>query len=95
MSRALSLAGFQVILIGRFWVTTEGQITHDFPGMCKATGSKTLADPYVVALAQMQNYTVVANENMRRKNRKIPGVCLRLKVRCMTLARFVAAEVSK
>jgi hypothetical protein len=23
MSRALSLAGFQVILIGRFWVTTE------------------------------------------------------------------------
>ena len=26
MSRVLSLAGFQVTLIGRFWVTTEGRI---------------------------------------------------------------------
>ncbi len=27
MSRVLSLAGFQVTLIGRFWVTPEGQVT--------------------------------------------------------------------
>jgi len=26
MSRVLSLAGFQVTLIGRFWVTTEARI---------------------------------------------------------------------
>jgi hypothetical protein len=72
-----------------------GKITHDFPGMCKARGWKTPADPYVVALAQMENYTVVADENMRRKNRKIPGVCLQLRIRCLTLAKFIIAEVKK
>ena len=30
MSRtSLSLAGFQLIIIGRFWVTAEGQAVHD------------------------------------------------------------------
>jgi len=29
MSRALSLAGFQVTFIGRFWVITEGAIRFD------------------------------------------------------------------
>jgi len=47
-----------------------GKITHDFPGMCRATSSKTPADPYIAALAQMENYTVVADENMRRKKPK-------------------------
>lgn len=73
-----------------------GKITWDFPGMCKARGSKTLADPYVVALAQMENYTVVADESMRgRKNRKIPGVCAKLGIRCINLTKFIAAEVKK
>src|ERR1700730_18102752 len=31
-----------------------GRITHDFPSMSKATGTKTPADPYVVALALME-----------------------------------------
>jgi hypothetical protein len=31
MSRALSLAGFQVILIGRFWVTTEAVMQPHSP----------------------------------------------------------------
>jgi len=70
-----------------------GKITHDFPAMSKATGTKTPADPYVVALAQMENYTVVADESMERKNRKIPGVCEQLKICCMTLKDFISAEV--
>jgi len=72
-----------------------GKITHDFPGMCRATGSKTPADPYIVALAQMENYTVVADENMKRKNRKIPGVCQQLGIPCLTLRKFIALEVKK
>jgi len=72
-----------------------GRITHDFPGMCRAMGSKTPADPYIVALAQMENYTVIADENMKRKNRKIPGVCLQLGIACWTLSKFIAVEVKK
>ena len=72
-----------------------GKITHDFPGMSKATSSKTPADSYVVALAQMEKYIVVADENMRRKTRKIPGVCQELGIRCVTLSKFIAAERGK
>ena len=32
MSRALSLAGFQVTLIGRFWVIPEGMLVHHGSG---------------------------------------------------------------
>jgi hypothetical protein len=68
-----------------------GKITHDYPGMSKATGSKTPADPYVVALAELEGYVVVADEmNTKRPNRKIPGVCHQLRIRCMTLAEFVS-----
>lgn len=72
-----------------------GKITHDFPSMSKATGTKTPADPYVVALAQMEEYTVVADESKRRKNRKIPGVCEQLGIDCLTLKEFILAEVKK
>jgi hypothetical protein len=72
-----------------------GRITHDHPGMCKATGIKTPADPYVVALAELEGYVVVADETMKRKYRKIPGVCQRRKIRCKTLVEFIAAESKK
>ncbi len=35
MSRALSLAGFQVTLIGRFWVTTEDRDVCDGRKSCE------------------------------------------------------------
>lgn len=67
-----------------------GRITHAFPGMCKATGAKTPADPFVVALAELEGYVVVADESSaRRPNRKIPGVCQQRGIRCITLAQFV------
>ena len=70
-----------------------GKITHDHPSMSKATGSKTPADPYVVALAEIEDYVVVAEETAtRRPNRKIPGVCQQRGIRCKTLAEFIAAE---
>ncbi len=67
-----------------------GRITHDHPGMCRATGAKTPADPYVVALAELEGYVVVADERAtRRPNRKIPGVCQQRGIRCITLAELV------
>jgi hypothetical protein len=68
-----------------------GKITHDFPAMSKARGSKTPADPYIIALAKEEGYVVVADETTnKRKSRKIPGVCEQLKIRCVTLRQFVA-----
>lgn len=67
-----------------------GRITHDFPAMSKATGLKTPADPYVIALALHHNYVVVADESRKRANRKIGGVCEQLGIRCLSLAEFVA-----
>jgi uncharacterized protein DUF4411 len=67
-----------------------GKITHAYPAMCKARGEKTPADPYVVALAELEGYVVVADETCRKRpNRKIPGVCQQRKIRCITLSLFV------
>ncbi len=67
-----------------------GRITHDHPGMSKARGAKTPADPYVIALAELEGYVVVADESMRHPNRKIPGVCSQRGIRCLTSVEFVA-----
>ena len=67
-----------------------GRITRAFPGMSKARGTKTPADPFVVALAEMESYVVVCDESRVRRNRKIPGVCDQRGVRCVTLEEFIA-----
>jgi len=73
-----------------------GKITHDYPSMSKATSFKTPADPYVVALAELEGYVVVADEKCsNRPNRKIPGVCQQRRIRCMTLDEFIAANSKK
>jgi|SRR3989338_244263 len=72
-----------------------GKVTHDHPAMSKAMGAKTPADPYVVALAELEGYVVVANESSKKRpNRKIPGVCKQRKIRCLTLDQFIG-EASK
>lgn len=72
-----------------------GRITHDYPSMSKATGFKTPADPYVVALAELEGYVVVSNEKgCKRPNRKIPGVCCERKIRCITLDEFITANTT-
>ena len=66
-----------------------GQITHNYPSMAKATGEKTPADPYVIALAEREGYVVVADESTKRPSRKIPGVCKDRKTPCITLDQFL------
>jgi hypothetical protein len=69
-----------------------GKVTYEHPAMSKATGRKTPADPYVVALAELESYVIVADETSRKRpNRKIPGVCQARGVRCITLSEFVVA----
>lgn len=70
-----------------------GKITHDYPSMSRATSSKTPADPYVIALAELEGYVIVADETTKKRpNRKIPGVCQQRRIRCITLAQFMGAE---
>ena len=71
------------------YLLSVGRITHDYPSMCKATGRKTPADPFVIALAEMEGYVVVADESKKRPSRKIPGVCAIRGVRCIDLSEFV------
>lgn len=68
-----------------------GVVTHDHPAMSKATGRKNPADPYVIALAELEHYVVVADESLKRAGRKIPGVCRQRKIRCLTVEEFVVA----
>lgn len=71
-----------------------GYITHKFPGMSKARGPKTPADPYVVALADLEKYVVVVDETPKKKpNRKIPGVCDHLGIRWMPSEEFIALHL--
>lgn len=73
-----------------------GKVTHDHPAMAGATGQKNKADAYIVALAELESYVVVADETCRkRRNRKIPGVCQQRNIRFKTLDQFlIEARVS-
>jgi hypothetical protein len=70
-----------------------GRITHDYPSMSRATSSRTPADQFVIALAQAEGYTVVADESKKRPSRKIPGVCAKLKIPCIALKQFIHDEI--
>jgi len=70
-----------------------GEIAYRYRRMSKPLGTRTKADPFLVALAILDDYTVVAEESM--KNRpvgKIPGVCHREEIRCWTLSKLFACE---
>ena len=66
-----------------------GKITREHPSMSRARSRKFAADPYVIALAKLQGYTVVADESNARPNRKIPGACRKYGVCCLTLPEFI------
>jgi hypothetical protein len=63
-----------------------------------AKPNRDMADPYIVALAQLDGYAIVTNElhKDKRKNKKgdrIPDVCERLKMNSpLSLADFVGIE---
>jgi hypothetical protein len=50
-----------------------GMVTYEHPAMSKATGVRTPADPYLIALAELEKYVIVADETTRKRpNRKFP-----------------------
>ncbi|HVL66886.1 MAG TPA: DUF4411 family protein [Vicinamibacterales bacterium] len=70
-----------------------GKVALAFPRMAKPRGRKTVADSFVVALALLDGYTVVASESLKKRaNGKIPGACRLLGVACIPLAELVERE---
>jgi hypothetical protein len=69
-----------------------GVIARKYRRMCKPDGSRTKADPFLVALAILDGYTIVAEESLKRSGSKIPGVCRLEKVQCVTMRQLCANE---
>lgn len=71
------------------YLLLAGQISHKFPGMAGARGTRDKADPWIVAMAKHMTgkphaRAVVCNETLeRRPNRKIPTACKHFGVICM------------
>jgi hypothetical protein len=76
-----------------------GEVQHRFPGMGKAMGPKERADPFVVGLSltmtsDRQPWIVITSESRRKRpNRKIPGVCDVLGLKCITLNELIELEL--
>ncbi len=50
------------------------------------------ADPFVIAKAATDGFTVVTMEKLKPNAAKIPNICKHFNVPCMTLEEFMAAE---
>jgi hypothetical protein len=81
---------------GDQYLLLAGQIAFAHPGIAGIRSRKTKADPFVIALAKLEGFTVVTNETTRRRpNRKMPTVCAKQRVACISLATMLATEAAK
>jgi len=60
--------------------------------LIRATATRPVADPYVIALAMAGNCTVVTQENPMGKKTRIPHVCAYYKIPCIDLYKFVKEQ---
>lgn len=79
-------------------VPTDADIANRVAGILQAhpawqIGGRNGADPFVIAVAQARGAVVVSGEAGGTVNRpKIPSVCRRMGVRCVTFLDMVKAE---
>lgn len=66
------------------------EILRLYPNLVSATTTRSAADPFVIALAQVTGSVVVTEERMRSpQNPRIPDVCGGLGVRCINLLTLI------
>jgi hypothetical protein len=73
----------------------QGQVEHivnTYTGLVTAGKEKFQADPFVIALAKVNAYTVITEETGPTSLAKIPGVCNAMKVECINLMQLIDAE---
>lgn len=83
---------FRLVRSDEEYFKRVGIIAAAFPGMAKIRSKKTPADPFVIALAELEELTVVCDESKKKPSRKIPGVCDKRNVRCIPLTTMLADE---
>lgn len=70
-----------------------GTIINRFPSLTKTSSvMRGSADPFVIALAQARNLTVVTAEKSKPSKPRIPDVCATLDVPCITLVEMFRKE---
>ena len=69
-------------------------ILQDFEKLVDTRNNRSAADPFVIALGQINHCTVVTGERATNSlNRPaIPDVCNKLKIPCMSLLQMIRAE---
>lgn len=70
------------------------RIVNEHPGFMKINSTKSGADPFVVALAEVHHLPVVTYETMAKKEAapKMPNVCTARRVQCVSLVDVLRAE---
>lgn len=69
------------------------ELLGKYPKLVGALKNRSMADPFVIALAQVHDCTVVSNEDFgREKKPKIPFVCKRLGLRCMNILGLIQEQ---
>lgn len=70
-------------------------IMNRFPGLSNLDAGKSVADPWVIALAKVHHGIVVTEEGPSKnpgKKPHIPDVCNSLKIECMSALEFIRAQ---
>jgi hypothetical protein len=67
-------------------------IVNTYTGLVTAGKEKFQADPFVIALAKVNGYTVITEETGLTSLSKIPGVCNAMNVDCINLMQLIDQE---
>lgn len=70
------------------------EIVNGYPGFMKVNSTKSGADPFVVAMAEVNNVPVVTYETAAKQNSapKIPNVCASRNIQVVSLIDVLRAE---
>lgn len=69
------------------------EVLREHPLLMKATKNRNGADPFVIAAAKLNGYTVVTEEQGGSDRKpKIPSVCRALGVPCIDVLRFLREQ---
>lgn len=69
------------------------EILMEFERLVDSRTDRSRADPFVIALAKVENYTVVTEEKHGTLTKpKIPIVCEHFGIRCINLLQFIREQ---
>ncbi|MGH7203651.1 MAG: DUF4411 family protein [Candidatus Levyibacteriota bacterium] len=69
-------------------------IINDYTTLIDVNNTSDQADPYLIAIAKLNNYTILTNERYGEggKKAKIPFICKKLGIECKNIKEFYIEE---